>query len=100
MIVLEKTNSIGILKSLGANKKQIISVFVYQGIFLAVTGILLGNLLAFVLTTLQKEFNIISLPSSVYFVSTVPIKLSPEIFAGISILTFFLCLTISIIPSY
>lgn len=100
MIVLEKTSSIGILKSLGATKKQIISVFVYQGIFLAITGIILGNILAFTLTTLQLEYNIISLPSSVYFVTSVPIKLSFSIFSGISVLTTALCLLVSIIPSY
>jgi lipoprotein-releasing system permease protein len=100
MIVLEKTNSIGILKSIGAKRRQIVSIFIYQGIFLSVTGIIFGNLLALILTFLQKEFNVISLPSSVYFVSTVPINLSPEIFLGISLLTFLLCLLISIIPSY
>jgi lipoprotein-releasing system permease protein len=100
MIVLEKTSSIGVLKSLGANKKQIISVFVYQGIFLAVTGIILGNILALTLTSLQLEYNIITLPSSVYFVTSVPIKLSLNIFLGISALTSVLCLLVSIIPSY
>ncbi|OGU71071.1 MAG: hypothetical protein A2V93_03665 [Ignavibacteria bacterium RBG_16_34_14] len=100
MIVLEKTSSIGILKSLGANKKQIISVFIYQGIFLAITGIVIGNFLALLLTGLQEKYNIISLPSSIYFVTSVPIRISLEIFLGISILTFLLCLLISIIPSY
>ena len=100
MIVLEKTNSIGILKSLGAKRKQIISIFIYQGIFLALTGILFGNILALILTYLQEKYNIISLPSSVYFVTTVPIKISPEIFIGISVITFLLCFIISVIPSY
>jgi len=100
MIVLEKTSSIGILKSLGAKKKQIISIFIYQGIFLALTGIAIGNLLALLITTLQEKYNIISLPSSVYFVTSVPIKISPEIFVGISVLTFLLCLLISVLPSY
>lgn len=100
MIVLEKTRAIGILKSIGAKRKQIISIFVYQGIFLSIAGIVIGNILALVLTGLQVEYNIISLPSSVYFVSSVPIKLSFEIFLGISLLTFLLCFLVSIIPSY
>jgi len=100
MIVLEKTSSIGILKSLGAKRRQIISIFIYQGIFLAIAGIVIGNLLALLLTALQEKYNIISLPSSVYFVTSVPIKISLEIFLGISLLTFLLCLLISIIPSY
>ena len=100
MIVLEKTNAVGVLKSLGATKKQIISVFLYQGMFLAVAGIVLGNILGFILTYLQLNFRIISIPSSVYFMSTVPIKLSAEVFIGVSILTFLLCVVASILPSY
>jgi lipoprotein-releasing system permease protein len=100
MIVLEKTRDVGMLKSLGATKKQIISVFIYQGIFLAITGIISGNILALLLMGTQLEFNIISLPSSVYFVSTVPILLKWYTFVGVSALTFILCIVASVIPSY
>jgi len=100
MIVLEKTNAIGILKSLGANRRQIISVFIYQGIYLAFTGIIIGDVIAFILTYLQFTYKIISIPSSVYFMSTVPILLSYQNFIGVSILTFLLCLVASFIPSF
>ena len=100
MIVLEKTNAIGILKSMGANKKQIISIFVIQGIFLAIAGIILGNILAFVLMNLQLHYNIISLPSSIYLMSKVPILLSVHTFVLVSIITFVLCIIASFIPSY
>ena len=100
MIVLEKTRDVGMLKSLGATKRQITSVFIYQGIFLAIIGIILGNILAILLMGIQLEFNIISLPSSVYFVSTVPIMLTWYTFTGVSILTFILCIIASVIPSY
>jgi lipoprotein-releasing system permease protein len=100
MTVLEKTSAIGLLKSLGATKKQIIKIFIYQGIFLAAAGIIIGNLLAYLLLFLQLEFNIISLPSSVYFVSTVPIEISLLIFAGVSAVTFILALGAALIPSY
>jgi len=99
MIVLEKINAIGTLKSLGAMNRQISRVFIYQGIFLAVIGILLGNILAYILMTMQLNYNIISLPSSVYFMSTVPIVLTVKIFAGVSLITLLLCLTASFIPS-
>jgi lipoprotein-releasing system permease protein len=100
MIVLEKTNAIGVLKSLGALNFQISKIFVYQGFFLALIGIFFGNLLAYVLMSLQLKYNIISLPSSVYFTSTVPIILTAKIFIGVSIITLLLCLTASFIPSY
>ncbi|HSD64651.1 MAG TPA: ABC transporter permease [Ignavibacteriaceae bacterium] len=100
MIVLEKTHDIGLLKSLGSTRGQIVNVFIYQGIFLAIIGIIAGNLLALLLMGMQLEFNVISLPSSVYFVSTVPIMLKWYTFAGVSALTFILCIVASIIPSY
>ncbi len=100
MIVLEKTSAIGILKSLGASKKQIVSIFLYQGIFLAIVGIVSGNILAYLLMFFQQQYNIISLPSSVYFMSTVPIYFSTSIFLGVSALTLFLCIIASVIPSF
>ncbi len=100
MIVLEKTQAIGTLKSLGATRRQIIAIFVYQGAFLAVIGIFLGNVTAFILTYLQLEFKLISIPASVYFMSSVPVSIKPEIFLIVSVLTFVLSLFVSVIPSY
>jgi lipoprotein-releasing system permease protein len=100
MVVLEKTNSIGVLKSLGAKKNQIVKIFIIQGILLALAGILFGNILATILMELQLEFNIITLPSSVYFMSKVPILMKPEIFIVVSLITFFLCIAASAIPSF
>ncbi len=100
MIVLEKTRSIGILKSLGAKKKQIISIFLYQGIFLALIGIIIGNLLAYILSFIQLHFHIISIPSSVYMMSTVPILLSINTFVLVSAITFVLCIFASVVPSF
>jgi lipoprotein-releasing system permease protein len=100
MIVLEKTNAVGILKSLGANRKQIISIFVYQGCYLAIAGILIGNIIAFILTELQLRYKIISIPSSVYFMSSVPIFVSLQNFLTVSVITFALCIIASLMPSY
>ena len=100
MIVLEKTNAVGTLKSLGATGKQISFIFLYQGIFLAIIGIIIGNILAYFLMDIQLTFNIISLPSSVYFMSTVPISLSINTFLGVSGLTLVLCVLASVIPGF
>ncbi len=100
MIVLEKTNAIGTLKSLGATKKQIVQIFLYQGILLALAGIILGNLLAYLLMEIQLTYNIISLPSSVYFMSTVPISMTPFIFIIVSLIALALCILAAIIPSF
>ncbi|MEJ2195844.1 MAG: FtsX-like permease family protein, partial [Ignavibacteriaceae bacterium] len=100
MVVLEKTKSIGILKSMGANSKQIIGIFVIQGILLAIAGIVLGDLLATILIQIQLNFNVITLPSSVYFMSKVPILITFDIYIIVSIITLFLCIVASIITSF
>ena len=100
MIVLEKTNEVGILKSIGANQKQVVTIFLLEGIFLGIVGILAGNILAYVLMKIQLEFNIITLPSSIYFMSKVPLLILPDSFILISIVTILLCILASTIPSF
>ena len=100
MLVLEKTNAVGILKSLGAKGSSIIKIFFYQGIYLSVIGIISGNILAWFLMFLQLELDIIEVPSSVYFVTRVPIELSIAVFLLVSIVTFILALLAAVIPSY
>ncbi len=100
MVVLEKTNAVGVLKSIGASGMQVISIFLVQGIFLALIGIAAGNILAFILLKIQLSYHIISLPSSVYFMSEVPIEMTWHIFAGVSALTFILCILAATLPSY
>ena len=100
MLVLEKTNAVGILKSLGAKGSSIIKIFFYQGIYLSAIGIIAGNILAWFLMFLQLELDIIKVPSSVYFVTRVPIELSLNVFLLVSIITFILALLAAVIPSY
>ena len=100
MLVLEKTNAVGILKSLGAKGSSIIKIFFYQGIYLSAIGIIAGNILAWFLMFLQLELDIIKVPSSVYFVTRVPIELSLNVFLLVSIVTFILALLAAVIPSY
>jgi lipoprotein-releasing system permease protein len=100
MVVLEKTNAIGVLKSLGASNNQVILIFLLQGIFLALIGIAAGNAIAYLLMKFQLTYNIISLPSSVYFMTTVPIEMTWQIFTGVSLVSLLLCILASSVPSY
>ncbi|GBD88611.1 lipoprotein-releasing system transmembrane protein LolE [bacterium BMS3Abin03] len=100
MIILERINSIGVLKSIGAKRKQIVSIFLFQGMAVAVAGIIIGNLLALILMEIQLNSNLITLPSSVYFMSKVPIMMTTETFIFVSAIAFILSITASLIPSY
>ncbi len=100
MFTLEKTGDIGILKTLGMKRKQIIRIFIYNGLYIGAAGVAIGNIAAFVLSLLQKEYKIISLPDSVYFLSNVPISFNLFNYLIVSVVALLLSFAASIIPSY
>ncbi|HPN39048.1 MAG TPA: ABC transporter permease [Melioribacteraceae bacterium] len=99
MLVLEKTASIGILKSMGAKNSQILRIFLYQGFYLGILGIITGNIFAFILSFLQLNYKLISLPGKIYFIDAVPITINPLHYLVVSFATIILCLGVSLIPS-
>ena len=100
MIVIDKSEFIGTLRILGAREIQIVFVFLVQGIIIGIAGILLGNILAIFLMKLQTTFNIITLPSTVYFVSEVPLYFQLWISLLVSTVTFGVTLIVSVLPSF
>jgi lipoprotein-releasing system permease protein len=75
ILILEKTNMIGILKALGSEDKGIRRVFLYQAAYLIGKGLLWGNLIGIGLAFLQLKTGIITLDPSSYYIKTVPINL-------------------------
>jgi lipoprotein-releasing system permease protein len=100
MIILEKFTDIGILISMGTKQADIIKIFLLQGLSLSAIGIIAGNILAAILILLQTQFNIISLPGEIYFLSKVPLEINMKIFAIVSGVTFLFSILSSVIPSY
>ena len=100
MIVLEKTRAVGVLKTLGSKRKQIMTIFLINGSIIGIVGISLGSVLGYLLMFIQDKFDIITLPSSVYFMSRVPFLITADTFVVIAIVTFLLCILASLIPSY
>ena len=99
MIVLEKTETIGILKSLGSTNRDIIKIFFYQGLLISVTGIILGNILGYGLCLLELKYNFIKLPD-LYYMTRVPILIDWNTGLLITGITLLLSLLVTIIPSY
>jgi len=100
MIVLERTNVIGILRSLGAGRKLIVKVFLLHGIYLTISGLILGNALAFILSLIQEIFDIISLPEKIYFVTKVPLFISIDNYLIVSLITIAVSFMASLIPAF
>ncbi len=99
MVVMEKTNQIGILKSMGASSASIANIFIIEGLFIGIVGTILGNILAFGLCWIQLQYKVMSLPSQIYFMSSVPILLRTENFVLVSTVSLLLCFLATIIPS-
>lgn len=76
ILILERTNMIGILKGLGAVDRSIQKIFLYQSGFLALKGLLWGNLIGLAICFIQLKFNLLTLDPSSYYLDTVPINLS------------------------
>jgi lipoprotein-releasing system permease protein len=75
ILILEKTNMIGILKALGSEDNVIRKVFLYQAAYLIGKGLLWGNLIGIGLAFLQLKTGIISLDPGSYYIKTVPVNL-------------------------
>ncbi len=99
MMVMEKGKEIGILRALGINRKKLMSIFIAQGMFIGVVGVILGNVIAFILCWLELKYRVISLPSGIYFMTHVPIDLKALNFLLVSLLALLMCFLSSIIPS-
>lgn len=100
IIILERTNMIGVLKALGANNWSIRNIFLNFSMFLIGRGMLIGNVIGLLLCFLQYQFHIIKLDPSTYYVSYVPIEMNWGIFILLNICTFIVSVLMLIGPSY
>ena len=93
MLVIEKRKDIAILKSMGANRKQVMKIFMFQGTLLGFVGTIAGTILGFALCWAQQTFSIVSIPGEIYFINSLPIDMRViefAIVAGASVIISFL----------
>ncbi len=99
VLILVRTNFIGILKSMGASDWTIRKIFLIQASFLILKGMLYGNIIGIGIALLQYYFNIIPLNPEVYYLNTVPIELSISNWLLLNAGTLLVCVSALIIPS-
>ncbi|MDD2589875.1 MAG: ABC transporter permease [Fermentimonas sp.] len=100
IIILERTNMIGILKSMGARDFSIRKVFLYLSAFLIGRGMLWGNVIALVFCFIQDQFKILKLDPSTYYLSAVPVDLNLLYILLLNAGTLLVSLLMMIGPSY
>ena len=75
MMVMEKNKDIAILKSMGATSKSVLKIFLFEGLVIGVIGTTIGLLGGLFLCFLLERYEFIQLPSDVYYISTLPVKM-------------------------
>lgn len=75
IIMLERINMIGILKSMGATNFSVRKIFVHFAIMLVGRGLIIGSVAGIALCYLQKYLHIAKLDASVYYIDNVPIEI-------------------------
>ena len=99
IMILERTNMIGMLKSFGAGNWSIMKIFLYNAAYLIGIGLLLGNILGVGLALIQQSTHIFKLDQSSYFLAYAPIEIHFFDVLALNVVTIVVCLTVLIVPS-
>lgn len=100
VLILERTQMIGILKALGSNNWSIRKLFLYNAGYLILLGLFWGNLLGLGLLFAQEQFKLFPLDPSVYYVTEAPVYINLGYILALNIGTLVLCLLMLLVPSY
>ena len=100
IIILERTQMIGILKALGMRNKTVRHTFLWFSVFIIGRGLLWGNIIGIGLVVLQQQTGVIHLDPASYYVDTAPVELNVPIILALNVITLFVCLFVLIAPSY
>jgi len=100
VMILIRTNFIGMMKALGATNWSIRNVFLYQAGFLMLRGMLWGNVIGVGFCLIQEHFKILKLNPEIYYLNAVPIDLSITHVIVLNLATFVVCFLALIIPSF
>jgi lipoprotein-releasing system permease protein len=99
MVSMEKTKEIGILKSLGATPQTIRRIFTYEGLFVGISGTMIGLIIGFLLCWVQKTFRILALPQDVYIIGWLPILMRWFDFLLIALVAIIITLVAAVYPA-
>lgn len=100
IMILERTNMIGMLKALGATDRQIRAIFFFRGLSLTLKGLLWGNLIALGFCFIQDRFKLIPLDPENYYMDTVPINWDIPVFILLNVIVFLLTMLAIVIPTF
>lgn len=99
IMILERTNMIGMLKAFGMTDYSVMKIFLYNAIYLVGIGLILGNILGLGLAYLQQYTHVFKLDQSNYYLSYVPIEIHFTDVLFLNIATLVICIVVLVVPS-
>ncbi|MFA0960967.1 ABC transporter permease [Roseivirga sp. BDSF3-8] len=100
ILIMERTQMIGLLKAMGANNKQIRQIFSYNGMRLTIRGMVIGNAVAIGFGLIQQQFKLIPLDPENYYMEFVPIAWNLPIMIGLNVGIFLLTSLVLVLPTW
>ncbi|WP_086476101.1 ABC transporter permease [Arenibacter amylolyticus] len=101
VLILERTQMIGILKALGSSNWSIRKIFLYNASYLIGVGLLLGNIIGLGIIGLQYKFRLLKFPNpKEYYIDYIPVYIDVWMVLALNVGVLFLCLLMLLIPSY
>ncbi len=99
VLIIERTNMIGVLKAVGSTNKLIRKIFLNHAFYILLIGLILGNILGLSISLIQQHYHVIKLPQETYYLSYVPIHINWFFVLLINIGTVSICMISLLIPS-
>lgn len=100
MVVIEKRRDIGVLKSLGASRRVVLRVFLFEGLLIGGLGTGLGAALGSLLIAVLQRYPFVRLPGDVYFIERLPVRPEAGDFAAVILAALSLCLVAALYPAW
>lgn len=100
MVVMEKTKDIAILKSMGATASSIRRIFIFEGLIIGLAGTVFGLIAGYTICLLLAKYQFISLPSDIYYISRLPVKMNFFDFFLVAFSAISISFLATIYPSY
>ena len=101
VLILERTQMIGILKALGAQNWSIRKVFLYNAAYLIAIGLFWGNVIGLGIIFLQQKYRFLKFPNpEEYYIDYIPVHVNPTAILLLNLGVMLLCLLMLLLPSY
>lgn len=100
VLILERTQMIGILKALGTNNWSVRKIFLYNAFYLIIRGLFWGNLIGISILLIQQQFGVVQLNPENYYVNQAPVYINWVYVVLLNLMTIVICFLVLLIPSY